>query len=59
MANKYSKGNNSQKSSEGKSMQKYEEQRKRLNNGAKVMAVIVALAMIVTTFLASGVFFLD
>ncbi len=59
MANKYSKSNNSNKKTEDRSMQKYEEQRKRLNMGAKIMAIIVAVAMVVTTFLASGVFFLD
>ena len=59
MANKYSKSNKSTKAYEEKSMQQYEEQRKRLNTGAKIMAILVALAMIVTTFLASGVFFLD
>lgn len=59
MANKNSKNSNLSRSSESKSMQKYEDQRKRLNNGAKIMAILVAVAMIVTTFLASGVFFLD
>ena len=59
MANKYSKSNKSTKAYEEKSMQQYEEQRKRLNTGAKIMAILVAVAMIVTTFLASGVFFLD
>ena len=59
MANRYSKSNNSQQHIQDKSMQKYDEQRKRLNTGAKVMAILVAAAMIVTTFLASGVFFFD
>ena len=59
MANRYSKSNNSQQHIQDKSMQKYEEQRKHLNTGAKVMAILVAAAMIVTTFLASGVFFFD
>ena len=59
MANRYSKSNNSQQHMQDKSMQKYEEQRKRLNTGAKVMAILVVAAMIVTTFLASGVFFFD
>ena len=59
MANRYSKSNNSQKHAEEKSMQKYEEQRARLNTGAKIMAILVAVAMIVPTFLASGVFFCD
>ena len=59
MANRYSKSNNSQQHMQDKSMQKYDEQRKRLNTGAKIMAILVAAAMIVTTFLASGVFFFD
>ena len=59
MANKYSKSNNSSRSMETKSMKKYEDQRRRLNNTAKVVAIIVAVAMVVTMFLASGVFFLD
>ncbi|MBQ6456443.1 MAG: hypothetical protein IJJ31_04895 [Mogibacterium sp.] len=59
MANRYSKNNNSSKRIEEKSMQKYQEQREKLNTGAKIMALLVALAMIVTTFLASGVFFFD
>ena len=59
MANKYSKSNKSSKAAGEKTMQDYEERRKKLNRGAKIMAILVALAMIVTTFLASGVFFLD
>ena len=59
MANKYSKSNNSGKAQEHKSMQEYEEQRKRLNTGARVMAILVAAAMVVTTFLACGLFLFD
>ena len=59
MANKYSKSNSSGKAAERKSMEQYEQQRKRLNNGARIMAIVVAVAMVVTTFLASGVFLLD
>ena len=59
MANRYSKNNNSSKRIEEKSMQKYQDQIEKLNTGAKIMALLVALAMIVTTFLASGVFFFD
>ena len=59
MANRYSKINNGAKAGEKKSMQEYDEQRSRINAGARVMVIIVAAAMIVTTFLASGVFFLD
>lgn len=59
MANKYSKSNNSGRAQENRSMQKYEEQRKRLNTGAKIMAILVAAAMVITTFLASGLFIFD
>ena len=59
MENKYSKSNQSSKAAEAKSMQKYEEQRKKLNTTAKVVAIVVSLAMIITTFLAAGVFFWD
>ena len=67
MANKYSKVNfvnkdedNKPKESEksGK-MKAYEARQKRLSTGAKVMAIIVALAMIITAFLSSGVFFMN
>lgn len=60
MANKYSKSNKTtgNKNAE-KSMKKYDDQRKRLSTTAKIMAIVVSIAMIVTTFLASGVFFLD
>jgi hypothetical protein len=40
-------------------MQSYEESRNRLRMGARIMVIIVALAMVVTMFLGSGVFFLD
>ena len=59
MANKYSKSNNSVRAQEHKTMQQYEEQRKRLNTGAKIMAIVVAAAMVVITFLASGLFIFD
>ena len=59
MANKYSKSNNSSRTQENKTMQQYEEQRKRLNTGAKIMAILVAVAMVVTTFLASGLFIFE
>ena len=51
MANK----NNTNKKND---LSKYEEKRQRLNTGAKIMAIIVSLAMIVTAFLSAGVFFL-
>lgn len=67
MANKYSKANfvNKEESSktsarQGSSqMNEYEHRRKRLNRTAKIMAIVVSIAMIVTAFLSAGVFFLN
>ena len=66
MANKYSKANFVNKDTENKSgsgystpdMKEYEEKRKRLNRTAKIIAIVVSVAMIVTTFISAGVFFL-
>jgi hypothetical protein len=54
MANKYSKSNISSKASEAKTMQEYEERRKRLNTGAKVMAIVLIAAMVVFYVLTAG-----
>ena len=62
MANKYSKANTQNKSGRGETsrdMQQYEEQRTRLNTGARIMAILVIAAMVVTTFLAAGIFLFD
>ena len=67
MANKYSKANFVNKETDDKQkpaqssarMSDYEKKRARLNTGAKVMALLVAIAMIVTAFLSSGMFFLN
>lgn len=67
MANKYSKANfvnkeESSKTSAGQGssqMNEYENRRKRLNRTAKIMAIVVSIAMIVTAFLSAGVFFLN
>ena len=66
MANKYSKVNmtksNTNKSDNETSQSdssKYEEKQKKLDRGARIMAIVVIVAMIVTTFLAAGVFILD
>ena len=45
------KGNNS-----GKTMKDYEEKRKRLNTGAKVMALILVASMIVFYVISAGMF---
>ena len=62
MANKYSKANTQNRDSRNESsrnMQQYEEQRTRLNTGARIMAILVIAAMVVTTFLAAGIFLFD
>ena len=59
MANKYSKKNISSKAAEDREYQDYEERRSRMSLGAKILVILVAAAMVLTTFLASGVFFLD
>ncbi len=59
MANKYSKSNNSSKASEAKTMQDYEERRKRLNKGAKLMAIILIASMVVFYVISAGLFLLD
>ena len=59
MANKYSKSNNSSKAKEAKTMDDYKERQQRMSVTAKVVVIVVALAMVVTTFLGAGVFFLD
>ncbi len=62
MANKYSKANTQNRDNRNestRSMQQYEEQRSRLNTGARIMAILVIAAMVVTTFLAAGIFIFD
>ena len=59
MANKYSKSNKSTKAAEEKTMQDYEERRKRLNRGAKIMALILVASMIVFYVLSAGLFLMD
>ena len=57
MANKYSKSNISKKAAEEKTMQDYEERRKKLNTGAKIMALILAASMVVFYVISAGLFF--
>lgn len=59
MANKYSKSNTSSKASEAKTMAEYEERRKKLNTGAKVMAIILIAAMVVFYVLTAGLSLMD
>ena len=48
------KGNNSKKT-----MKDYEESRKRLNTGAKVMALILVASMVVFYVISAGMFLWD
>ena len=59
MANRYSKSNKSAKAQENKTMQEYEESRKRLNLGAKIMAIIIIIAMIVFYVISAGAALFD
>ena len=54
MANK----NNKSKSS-NKTMKDYEESRKRLNKGAKIMALILVASMVVFYVISAGMFLWD
>ncbi len=56
MANKYSKSNISKKAAEEKTMQDYEERRKKLKTGAKIMALILAASMVVFYVISAGLF---
>ena len=58
MANKYSKANTKKSGAEDAKMREFDENRRRLNKGARIMAIVVSIAMIVTAFLSAGVFFL-
>ena len=59
MANKYSKSNKSTKAAEAKTMQDYEERRKKLNKSAKIMALILVASMVVFYVLSAGLFLWD
>ncbi len=54
MANKYNKSNSS-----NKTMKDYEESRKRLNKGAKIMALILVASMVVYYVISAGMFLWD
>ena len=59
MANKYSKSNRSSKAAEERTMQDYEERRKKLNKGAKIMALILVGTMIFFYVISAGLLFFD
>ena len=54
MANKYSKSNNSDRAKEQKTMQQYEDRRKKLNTGAKIMSIVIIITMVVFYVLSAG-----
>lgn len=56
MANKYSKSNISSKEKEKKTIQQYEESRSKLNKAARVMAIIMIVALVVTFTVMTGLF---
>ena len=56
MANKFSKSNKSSKAAEERTMQDYEERRKRLNRGARIMALILVASMVVFYVISAGLF---
>ena len=59
MANKYSKSNNSTKAQEQKTMQDYEDRRKRLNTGAKIMAFLLIASMVMFYVISAGLTLFD
>ena len=62
MANKYSKvniQNKTNKEAQQSDLREYEEKRKKIDNGAKIMAIVVIVAMLATSFLAAGLFLFD
>ena len=54
MANKYSKSNISTKKQEQKTMEDYENDRSKLNKTARILAIIVIAAMVITTVIGAG-----
>lgn len=62
MANRYSKVNTQNRvngENEYRELQKFEEEKSSITPGARMMAIIVIAAMVVTTFLAAGIFMFD
>ena len=59
MANKYSNANTQKKEVENSKMKQYEESRRRLNTGARVLAILVIVSMVVVAFLSAGVYLMD
>jgi hypothetical protein len=51
--------NNSKRNGANKTMKDYEKSRKRLNTGAKVMALILVASMVVFYVISAGMFLWD
>ena len=58
MANKYSKSNTQKQDIEKSKMKQYEESRERLNAGARIMAILVIISMVVVAFVSAGLYFM-
>ena len=54
MANKYSKSNISDKAKEEKAIKVHQEEKSKLNTGARIMAIIMIIALIVSFCLMAG-----
>lgn len=59
MANKYSKSNISTKAKKEKQVKDYQESKSKLNTGARIMAIIMIIALGVTFTLMAGLFVFD
>lgn len=59
MANKYSKSNISTKVQDEKKKQVYQEEKSSLNKGARIMAIVMIVALVVTFCLMTGLSFFD
>lgn len=59
MANKYSKSNISNKAKEEKSMEDYRERSNKINKSARVMAIVMIAALVVTFVITAGLFALN
>ena len=59
MANKYSKSNISTKAQDEKKQQVYKDEKSNLNKGARIMAIVMIIALVVTFCLMTGLSFFD
>lgn len=59
MANKYSKSNSSSKKKEEKKMEDYENSKKSLNKGARILAIVMIATMVLFTIAGACIFMFD